>query len=327
MKVLITGATGFIGSHLAEALHAKGYTLRCLVRKTSNLRWIRHLPIEYIYGDLFDHEILKQAVNDIDYVYHVAGLTKARSRAEYFQGNHIATRNLLDAVLTRKDGIKRLVHISTQAAVGPSTDRIPIDEKTPYHPITAYGESKMEAEMECQKVMDRLSVTIIRPPAVYGPRDTDVFEFFNTVNKGLQPIIGFREKWVSLVNVRDLVDGIILAGEHPRAIGQTYFISSEKYYNWKEIGEITKQVMGKKTVTIHIPEFAVYAIAGICELYTIVTHRPALLNLEKVRDIVQDAWTCSIEKSKMDLAYDEKIELAQGIRDVVGWYRREGWLP
>src|SRR5947209_1386964 len=134
MLVLITGATGFIGSHLAELLHSKGYELRCLVRKTSDLKWIKHLPIEYVYGDLFAQEILRSAVQDVDYIYHVAGLTKAKSRAEYFQGNHIATKNLLEAALTGKGNLKRFVHVSTQAAVGPSANGVPVDETTPFHP-------------------------------------------------------------------------------------------------------------------------------------------------------------------------------------------------
>src|SRR5208283_1189048 len=183
MRILITGATGFIGSHLADALHNKGYQLRCLVRTTSSHEWIKHLPVEYAYGGLFDTKALNKAVENVDYIYHVAGLTKAKSRAEYFHGNHIATKNLLDAVLIANPNIKRFVHISSQAAVGPSAGGIPINEQTPFHPITAYGESKMEAEKECLGRMNKLPITITRPPAVYGPRDKDVFAFFDTMNK------------------------------------------------------------------------------------------------------------------------------------------------
>ena len=156
MHILITGATGFIGGHLVESLHARGHRLRCLVRSTSNLSWIKHLSIEYVYGDLFDHAVLRAAVNGVDCVYHVAGTTKAKTKEAYFRGNHLATENLLTAVLEANPTLKRFIHVSTQAAVGPSAGNTAVDESTPFHPITNYGVSKMEAEKECLRVRDRL---------------------------------------------------------------------------------------------------------------------------------------------------------------------------
>jgi nucleoside-diphosphate-sugar epimerase len=325
-RILITGATGFIGSHLADTLSAKNHQLRLLVRKTSNLKWIKDLPVEYVYGDLFDHEVLRRAVRDVDMVYHLAGLTKAMTKEEYDRGNHLATKNLLEAVLAERPGLTRFVHVSTQAAVGPSSGGVPIDETTPFHPITTYGVTKMEAEKECLRLMDRLPITITRPPAVYGPRDKDVFEFFSAMAKGLQPMIGFNNKTVSLIHVKDLVDGIIAAGEHPRAVGQTYFIASERYYDWKTVGQITARVMGKKAFRLRIPESGVYAIAAVSELYGKVSGKPVLLNFEKARDIVQDAWTCSIAKAQRELGFKESLSLEEGIRGTVAWYREQGWI-
>jgi nucleoside-diphosphate-sugar epimerase len=326
MLVLITGASGFIGSHLAEELHKKGYKLRCLVRKTSNLVWINHLPIEYVYGDLFDEGALRQSVTGADYIYHVAGTTKSRTREGYFRGNHLGTKNLLDAVIDVKPNLKRFSLISSMAGVGPALIGTPLNETTPYHPITAYGESKMEAEKECLKVADSVPITITRPPAVYGPRDKDVFEFFNTMNKGLQPMIGFNDKTVSLIHVADLVKGIILAGERPEAVRQTYFISSERFYTWKEIGEVTARVMQKKGLRLHIPVSLVYTIAAVSELFSMVTGKAVLLNWEKAKDIVQDSWTCEISKAKKDLGFQESCSLEGGIRNTVQWYREQGWL-
>jgi dihydroflavonol-4-reductase len=325
MRILITGATGFIGGHLAKKLQQNGHNLRCLVRQSSNLSSLAGLPIEYVHGDLFTQNILCDAVKDVDYVYHVAGVTKAKTKDEYFRGNQLATRNLLEAVRSVKPNLKRFVHVSSQAAVGPSVNGT-IDETTPFHPITTYGVSKMEAERECMRVMDEIPITIIRPPAVYGPGDKDIFEFFKTMNKGLQPMIGFNNKEVSLIHVKDLVDGIVLAGESGNSVGQTYFISSENFYNWKEVGEITSRVMGRKVIRLRIPEPLVYTIAGIAEVYSILSRRAVLLNWEKAKDIVQDAWTCSIAKAKKELGYKESLTLEQGIADTVGWYREHGWL-
>lgn len=326
MKILITGATGFIGSHLAEHLLAKGYELRCLVRPTSNLRWLQHLPIEQIYGDLFDERALLSAVKGADYVYHVGGVTKARTREEYMKGNHDATSNILAAVRKSNPGLKRFIHVSSQTVVGPSIGGTPVDESTPLHPITSYGMSKMEAEKECQKAMPDLPITIVRPPAVYGPRDKDIFEFFSTMKKGLQPMIGFNVKTVSLIHVKDLVDGIILAGEHPRSVGQTYFISSERFYDWMEVGDITSGILGRKVLRLKIPEFVVYMIAGVSELYSLVSRQAVLLNIEKARDIVQDSWTCSIAKAQRELGFRESLTLAEGIRNTVEWYKENKWL-
>ncbi len=326
MNILITGATGFIGSHLAEHLHAKGYKLRCLVRPTSNLHWLNHLPIEPIYGDLFDERALSSAVQDVDYVYHLGGVTKARTKEEYFRGNHLGTSNILAAVRKHHPSLKRFIHVSSQTAVGPSPPTGTVDERSPYHPITTYGVSKMEAEKECLQAMKDVPITIVRPPAVYGPRDKDVFEFFNTMKKGLQPMVGFNNKTVSLIHVKDLVDGIILAGEHANAAGQTYFISSERFYNWKEVGEVTAHIMGKKALRVRIPEFIVYAIAGVAEAYSLISRQPVLINFEKARDMVQDAWTCSVTKAMTELGFRQRFPLEEGIADAVKWYRENGWL-
>jgi len=326
MNVLITGATGFIGSHLADRLHAKGYTLRCLVRPTSDLHWIRHLPVEYIYGDLFDERALTSAVRDVDYVYHVAGLTKARTPEEYFKGNHDATSNILAVVRSNHSKLRRFIHVSSQAAVGPSPRGAVVNEESLYHPITTYGKSKMAAEKECLNAMKEFPLTIVRPPAVYGPRDKDIFEFFNTMNKRLQPMIGFNEKTVSLIHVSDLVDGIIQAGEHSSGAGQTYFISSERFYTWREVGGVTSRILGKKALRINVPEFAVYMIGGISELYSLITRKAVLINLEKAKDIVQDAWTCSVEKAVRELGFHQQISLEEGIKETVAWYKSNGWL-
>jgi dihydroflavonol-4-reductase len=326
MKILITGATGFIGSHLTEELQRRGHTIRCLIRKNSNLEWIKHLPVEYIEGDYSDIDSLKNAVADIDQIYHAAGVTKSKTKEGYFNGNHISTRNLLQAVLASNKNLKRFIQISSGTATGPSNDGNPIKEDAPLHPITTYGISKMEAEKECLRLMDKIPITIVRPPAVYGPRDKDVFEFFNTINKGLQPMVGFKDTYVSLIHVKDLINGIILAGEHNKSVGQTYFISSERYYNWKELGQLTARIMNKKVLRLRIPKPFIYVIATIAEFTSLFSNKPALINLEKARDMVQDAWIFSVEKAKRELGFRETLSIEVGITGTVNWYREHGWL-
>lgn len=326
MKILITGATGFIGSHLAEELHRRGHTIRCLIRKGSDLKWIKDLPVEYVEGDYADIESLKKAVSGVDLIYHAAGVTKSKTKQGYFTGNLTPTVNMLKAVSISNKNLKRFIHISSGAATGPNRNSGPIREDADMHPITSYGVSKMEAEKECRQMMETIPITIVRPPAVYGPRDRDVFEFFNTIGKGLQPMIGFKDTYVSLIHAKDLVNGIILAGENAGSAGKTYYISSERYYNWKELGQITAKVMNKKVVRLRIPKFFVYIIAAFAEFASIFSSKPALINFEKARDMVQDAWTFSVEKAQRELGFKEKITIEDGIRDTVNWYREHKWL-
>jgi nucleoside-diphosphate-sugar epimerase len=326
VKALVTGGTGFIGSHLTQYLLQKDDSVRCLIRKSSNTNWLNGLSVEFVYGDLFNKQALNDAVSGVDYVFHAAGLTKAKTKQEYFQANVTGTKNILDSLLRQNTAIKRFVLVSSQTAVGPSDSNTPITEERTPHPITTYGESKWQAEMECLKVAGSLPITIVRPPAVYGPRDKDIFEFFNTMNKGLQPMVGFKEKYLSLIHVSDLVRGIVLAAESAKAPGKTYFISSKDVYGWKEVGEVSRSVLKRKVVRLRIPETGVYIVAAFAELFALFSSKPALINFEKARDMVQDYWTCDSSKAKHDLGYEQEISLEEGIRTTVQWYKQYGWL-
>ena len=326
MKALVTGGTGFIGSHLVEHLLQKKYSVRCLIRRSSDTKWLKGLPVEYVYGDLFDGDALHDAVTGVDYVYHSAGITKAKTREEYYRGNTEGTKSILAAVLQHDPRVRRFVHISSQAAVGTSPTKTPIREDTPAHPLTTYGKSKWMAEEECAKVAGSIPVTIVRPPVVYGPRDKDVFEFFNTMSKGLQPMVGFHEKYVSMIHVQDLVRGFVMAGESDKAAGQTYFISSKEAHGWQEIGEITRAAMGNRALRIRLPEAAVFGIAAVAELLALFSSKPALINFEKARDMVQDYWTCDASKARRDFGFEQEISLAHGVRNTVAWYRKQSWL-
>jgi dihydroflavonol-4-reductase len=326
MRALVTGASGFIGSHLVDHLLSKGFTVRVLLRKTSSQEWLRNVPVEVIYGDLFTESVLLDAVRGVDYVYHSAGLTKAKTPEEYFRANATGTRNLLLASQKASPALRRFVHVSSQAAVGPSSSLTPIDESVTPHPLTTYGRSKWAAEQECLTMMASLPITIVRPPAVFGPRDRDILEFFSTVNKGLQPIVGFASKYISLIHVTDLARGCVMAGESPNSIGKAYFISSKRAYDWKEIGDLTSRIIGKKVLRVRIPEPAVYLIAAVAEAIAYFSPKPALVNLEKARDMVQQYWTCDSSRALTDFGYEQNIDLEEGIRNTVEWYRARGWI-
>ncbi len=326
MKALVTGANGFIGSHLVDLLLAHKYDVRCLVRRTSDLRWLSNLNVEFVYGDLFDEDALRDATADVSYVFHSAGLTKSKTKDGYFKANVEGTSNLLEAARKHAPALKRFVLLSSQTAAGPSPTKVPITEDVTPHPITTYGKSKLKAEEECLRLGSTMPVTILRLPAIFGPRDKDIFEFFNTIGKGLQPMVGFKEKYISLLHVEDTVRGVLMAAEYPGAVAKTYFISSSSIYGWREIGDVARKLMGTKVLRIRIPEIGVYIISAFNEFFALFSSKPALINFEKARDMVQDYWTCDSSKAEKEFGYRQKISLEEGIRSTIEWYKREGWL-
>lgn len=327
MKVLVTGATGFVGSHVVDVLLEHGHDVFYIARKTSNFRWLNGKNVTRVDGSLFDVQSLRGAVEGMDVVIHVAGLTAAKNEAEFLRGNRDATQNLLDAVRAYTPSLQRYVHISSLAVCGPAEHLDePITEESPLHPITAYGRTKKLAE-QCVTSCTDIPWTIVRPPAVYGPRDEAILTFFQTINKGLASFIGFDEKRVSLVHVRDLARGIVDAAFSPAGVGQTYFISSDETYTWDQISAVTATVMGKrKLFRVRLPHSVVLSIAGTVGFFGKLAGKPPVLDYEKGIDLTQKYWICSTSKARKELGYRQEITLADGIRETVEWYREASWL-
>jgi dihydroflavonol-4-reductase len=326
MTVLVTGGTGFIGSHVVEVLLNRKHSVRCLVRKSSNLQWLENLPVELVTGDFNNVESLKNAVTGIDIIIHIAGVVAAKNREGFFGGNLTATTNLLTAIVKYNPDLKRFLHVSSQTAVGPGKNGKPVDETTPPNPITTYGESKLAAEEAVLSYSDKIPVTIVRPPAVYGPRDTATLSFFQSVNKGLIPLVGFSPKRVSLVHAYDLARGIVDAALSENTKGKIYFVGSEDIYDWKQIGDVTADAVGRKTLKLPIPEFFVMGIAGLSGFISKFKKKPSVLNYEKGKDMIADNWTCSIQAAKKDFGYRQEVSLEEGIKNTLDWYRQHGWL-
>ena len=325
-KALVTGATGFVGSHLVEELLDKGYQVRCLVRKTSNLRWLSGLDLEYAYGNIAEKSSLKDAVKDIDFIFHVAGLTKAKNREEYFKANAEGTKNLVEVCLEENPQVQKFVYISSQAAVGPGDDMKPLDETAPCRPITHYGESKLEGERIVLQHASQLPVTIIRPPAVYGPRDSDMLGFFKVANKGFRISFGRGESFLSLCYVKDLINGIILVAENPKSIGQIYFIADDNVYSWTETFKIIARVLNKRTMPLKIPKSFVILLAYISEHFSKLLGRTAVFNTQKAKEITQRYWILDVFKAKAELGFSPRYDLERGAKETVRWYKEKGWL-
>jgi len=297
------------------------------VRKSSNLRYVKDPRIDLVYGSLDDDSTdWDETLTDVDLIYHVAGTTFARRASDYFKVNHHGTETLVAEALKRRDQIKRFVYISSLAAVGPARDGVPVDEDTTPAPITPYGRSKLMAEEAVRVVADLLPVTIVRPPAVYGPRDYGIYEFFKAVKGGMFPMIGRRDKRVSLVHARDLADGIILAGESDKSIGRTYFISSPDDYSMRAVADLMAALMRRRLRSFAIPRPVAYSVAVAAEAAAFLLGKPPVVNRDKVTDLSQTGWTCSIERAQNELGYNPQVQLEEGLRETIAWYKTEGWL-
>lgn len=323
MKVLVTGATGFVGSHLTEALLREGAQVRALVRSRDHLRWIDGLEgVELCTGTLEDRTSLSRAVAGVEVIYHVAGVIKARHAAQYGKVNAQGTSNLLDAAEQAAPNLQRFVYVSSQAAAGPSTLDSPLDEEAPPEPITPYGASKLAGE---QRVLQgRLPFTIVRPPAVYGPRDTELFQFFKLASQGVVPIPGFGVRKVSLIYVEDLVQGLLLAAGKERALGGTYFLKSGDH-EWSQIARGLKKVMGRGTA-VRVPVMVLWAAALLGEAAAGIMGKAAALNRHKARELTQRAWLCSIRRAEAEIDYAPQWPLDRGLERTAGWYREAGWI-
>jgi len=323
---VVTGANGFVGSHLVDLLLENNYIVRCITRKSSNLKWLKGKDIQIFDSGLLDKDGLRKAFQGADYIYHVAGVVKSKKPEGYFHGNVETTRVLLETAVEFKSAVKKFLIVSSQTAAGPSHNGKIITENDPCNPISTYGRSKLAEEELAKSFMNLLPITICRAPAVFGDRDTEIFIFFKTFSKGLMTTIGFDKKLISLIYVKDLVKGFMLAAESGKSVGQTYFISSEKYYTWEEIGNITAKILGKKPVKIKVPHSVVYGIAAIAQVLASFSSKPATLNIEKARDLTRNAWICDTGKAIRELNYHQSIPIEDGIKRTCEWYKQQGWI-
>lgn len=324
MKAFVTGGTGFIGSHLVDALiEDDTYSeVRCLVR--TNEKWIKNKPFKKYKGDLHDLPLIKKAVQDVDVIFHIAGLVMAPKYSALERANVDATENLIR--IAQKQGVPKIVVLSSLAAVGPSKNG-PVDEQTPLDPVSMYGRSKKQMEQMIHKVaQDDSSITILRPPAVYGPREDQIYSFFKMCNKRICPIIGDGEHpQISMVYVGDVVQGCLKAAEQTGSGVDTYFISGETIYTWNQIRATTAKVLGKKLMPIYIKPKFVKKIAGGIERASSFFGVYPVINREKANELILE-WTCSTDKAREKLDYNPEFSLDEGISRTIHWYKKHHWL-
>jgi nucleoside-diphosphate-sugar epimerase len=333
-KALVTGGSGFIGSCLIRQLSEKGYEVRALLRKTSDVSHLEGVRFERADGDLSNFESLKKAVQGVDVVFHLAGVVTAPNRDGYFKHNAEGTKLLAEAVAEANPGLRRFVLVSSLAAAGPASSlENPNLETHPESPVSLYGQSKLQGERELLKFKDKFSVAIIRPPMVYGPRDKGVFVVIQTVARRMMPMIrggtADGSKYYSLIHVADLCQGIVQAGEAKAdhvPSGEVFYLTDGGLYTYRELLLAMAQALGVRPLEIKIPPFAVTIAAGAADAVGSVIGKTFPLNRDKVNEILPDYWICSTEKAKQKLGYNPKYDLSTGMADAIQWYREQKWL-
>jgi nucleoside-diphosphate-sugar epimerase len=315
---LVTGGTGFIGSHLLDKLSALGEPARCLLRRKARPR---RLPagIEAAYGDLSSGEGVEEAVRGADTVIHLAGVTKALAARDYYAGNVGATETLVRALAGRA---VRLVHVSTLAAIGPSRDGTPVDEDAQPHPLTHYGKSKLEAERTVRALAP--DAVIVRPPVVYGPRDTDVFQVLRSISRGWMLEIAGGERWFSAIYVGDLVEGLLAARRGTG--GRAYFLAHPQPVSWSELGAAAAGIMARRPRVVRVPPSVAYAVGCCAEAWSHLTHKPGIISREKVAEARCRWWTCDTRRAAAELGFEARTPLASGLAETLAWYKEAAWL-
>ena len=324
MKVLVTGANGFVGSHVAERLLARGgVDLRLMLRRTSNLDYIQGLDYERVEGDMRNAESLRAAVQGVDAVAHVAGATSALSEAAYQEINALGTAVLVDAAA--KAGVKRFVYVSSQAAHGPNDGpepRIP----DPPRPITPYGRSKLEGEYPVLAQRNDMSVAVLRPPVVYGPRDRALLPFYRLAKLHFVPVYGRGDRLLSWINVQDCADAIVAATLAEGPTGAVYTLSDGSTHTWRSLVRAFGDALGRRVFAIPTPpplfKLTAYGAAALQTL----SRRTLPLSPDEVKHMEPRYWVCDHAAITRDLGWAPVFDIHAGFADMLRWYREHGWL-
>lgn len=324
MKVLVTGATGFVGGHLVDRLLARGDSVTALVRSPSRAAGAAARGVRLVQGDLGDQAALRESVQGQDVIYHVAALTGAVDEAEFMAANRDGTANL--AIAAGAAGSDpRFVLVSSMAAGGPSLHGVPRQGNEPNQPVTMYGRSKLASEQVLQA--EPIRWTILRPPTVYGPRDRDnLLTLFKVSRLGVAPVFGSGAMALSVVHVADLVDAIVLAGNAEGVEGELFYVNHPDVITSAELVRTIGQEMGKELRLLRIPEGLARATLAATGAWAAAWRKKTILRADKANEFFQDAWTGDPSRFITATGWHPAWALRAGIADTAAWYRANAWL-
>ncbi|MCR4663065.1 MAG: SDR family NAD(P)-dependent oxidoreductase [Endomicrobiaceae bacterium] len=318
MKILLTGATGFVGSHIVEELISNNHSVIATIRKTSNPKWIKDYPVQFEYCSLNDEENLSKLVSSVDIIIHCAGVVRALNWDGYYNTNVTGTQNLVQVALKNKSNIKKFIYISSQAAMGPSSSEQPklLSEKE--NPVSYYGKSKLLAEQEVKKLEGQIPYTIIRPASVYGPRDKDILIFFNLVKHHLKPNT-YTKRFIQLVFVKDIAKVISTVLSNGNTNNKTYYLCDGNIYSWKDVATTIAKTNKIKTMPVVLFDFIFKTVAFFYEIVAKITKKPQVLSKEKIVEMLQTYWTADNSDIIKDTNF-EFTKLENGAKITYNWY-------
>jgi len=322
MKALVTGATGFVGSHLAEALHRRGDEVTALVRSPNKAEALGPLGVRVVAGDLDDAGSLARAVEGQEVVFHVAGLVAARNESEFMRCNRDGTASLIRAATGA--GASRFVLVSSMAAGGPAAPGRPLTGAEPARPVTAYGRSKLAAEAAV--TAGTLPWVIVRPPTVYGPRDREVLKVFRMARLGVAPVFGDGSQQLSAVHGADLANALVAAGTAASTVGKIYYACHPEVATSAGFVRAIASAMGRRLSVVPIPAPVGRALLAVTEAAARIAGQTTILTRDKANEFFQDAWTGDPGPLSRDSGWRAAHDLKSGLADTYRWYRNAGWL-
>ena len=324
MRALVTGATGFVGSHLVEALVRRGADVTALVRSPAKAAHLRRLGVRQVAGDLHTPAALRAAAQGQDAVFHVAGLVAAVDEAGFLHGNREGTRNLVEALGTDRP---RFVLVSSMAAGGPALHGRPLTGAEPAAPVTAYGRSKLASEEIVRQ--GPLPWTIIRPPMVYGPRDTEVLKVFRIARWGVAPVFGDGTQQLSAVYGPDLAEALIAAATAERTVGRTYYACHQELVTSAGFVQAVGAALrpgARPLRVVTLPAVVARAALTLTGTAARLSGKATILTADKANEFFQPAWAGDPGPLYRDAGWQAATDLATGLGLTAQWYREQRWL-